>query len=61
MQILIYFLILLHMTQEKPGGWTLWYTVEQARELALKDAKKKEEEKLKNKIKWNVRKIISKK
>lgn len=49
------------MTQEKPGWRPIpWYTVEEARKLALEEARKKEEEKLKNKSKWAVMTILSK-
>lgn len=49
------------MTKEKPGWWNIWYTLEQAKQLAAEETRKKEEEKLKNKVKWNVEKIIPKK
>lgn len=49
------------MTQEKPGWWPLWHTLERAKQLAAEEAKKREQEKLKNKVKWNVEKIILKK
>lgn len=49
------------MTQEKPGWWKIWYTVERAKQLAAEEAKKKEQEKLKNKVKWKIGKLIKNK
>lgn len=48
------------MTQEKPGLWPLWHTLERAKQLAAEEFRKQEEEKLKNKSKWAVMTILSK-
>lgn len=49
------------MKQEKPGWWEIWYTVERAKQLAAEEAKKKEQEKLKNKVKWKIGELIKNK
>lgn len=49
------------MIQEKPGWWPLWYTLEKAKQLAAEETRKNEEAKLKNSVKWQVKKILPKK
>lgn len=47
------------MNNEKPWGWKIWHTVEEAKKIALdnlkKEQQKREQEKIRNKINWALR------